>query len=95
MQHLDVHLLAIGGADERTYARHCYFGAMKTQIAHGIFDFVGRRYIPPNCCCCLMHSFRSRTTPQRARWVDGCLPPRRKPVALRWTTAVRGRCVRR
>ncbi|OOW83173.1 NAD(P)H oxidoreductase [Xanthomonas axonopodis pv. clitoriae] len=41
LQHLDVHLLAIGGADERTYARHGYFGAMKTQINHGIFDFCG------------------------------------------------------
>ncbi|MCC4608656.1 NAD(P)H-dependent oxidoreductase [Xanthomonas campestris pv. zinniae] len=41
LQHLDVHLLAIGGADERTYARHGYFGAMKTQIAHGIFGFCG------------------------------------------------------
>ncbi|MCC4588910.1 NAD(P)H-dependent oxidoreductase [Xanthomonas sp. NCPPB 1067] len=38
---LDVHLLAIGGADERTYARHGYFGAMKSQIDHGIFDFCG------------------------------------------------------
>ncbi|MEA9898903.1 NAD(P)H-dependent oxidoreductase [Xanthomonas campestris pv. raphani] len=38
---LDVHLVAIGGADERTYARHGYFGAMKTQIGHGIFDFCG------------------------------------------------------
>ncbi|MGX1994059.1 NAD(P)H-dependent oxidoreductase [Xanthomonas axonopodis pv. cassiae] len=41
LQHLDVHMLAIGGADERTYARHGYFGAMKTQINHGIFDFCG------------------------------------------------------
>ncbi|KAB7768854.1 NAD(P)H-dependent oxidoreductase [Xanthomonas maliensis] len=41
LERLDVHLLAIGGADERTYARHGYFGAMKTQIGHGIFDFCG------------------------------------------------------
>ncbi|MCC8533884.1 NAD(P)H-dependent oxidoreductase [Xanthomonas phaseoli] len=41
LKHLDVHLLAIGGADERTYARDGYFGAMKMQIAHGIFDFCG------------------------------------------------------
>ncbi|PPV07636.1 NAD(P)H oxidoreductase [Xanthomonas bromi] len=41
LQHLDIHMLAIGGADERTYARHGYFGAMKTQINHGIFDFCG------------------------------------------------------
>lgn len=39
--HLDVHLVAIGGGDLRTYARHGYFGAMRTQIDHGIFDFVG------------------------------------------------------
>jgi NAD(P)H dehydrogenase (quinone) len=38
LRHLQVHLIAIGGADMRTYARHGYFGAMKTQIDHGIFD---------------------------------------------------------
>ncbi|PPT91042.1 NAD(P)H-dependent oxidoreductase [Xanthomonas theicola] len=40
---LRVHLLAIGGADQRTYARHGYFGAMKTQIDHGIFGYCGAR----------------------------------------------------
>lgn len=40
---LRVHLVAIGGADVRTYARHGYFGAMKTQIDHGIFDYCGAR----------------------------------------------------
>lgn len=39
--HLKVHLVAIGGADMRTFARHGYFGAMRTQIEHGIFDFCG------------------------------------------------------
>ena len=39
--HLPVHLVAIGGADVRTYARHGYFGAMKTQIDLGIFDYCG------------------------------------------------------
>lgn len=39
--HLPVHLVAIGGASLRTYARHGYFGAMKTQIDHGIFDYCG------------------------------------------------------
>lgn len=43
LQHLPVHLIAIGGADMRTYARHGYFGAMKTQIDHGIFDYCGAR----------------------------------------------------
>ncbi|TIX91595.1 NAD(P)H-dependent oxidoreductase [Rhizobium sp. P44RR-XXIV] len=39
--HLRVHLIAIGGATMRTYARHGYFGAMKTQIDHGIFGYCG------------------------------------------------------
>ncbi|HET8725936.1 MAG TPA: NAD(P)H-dependent oxidoreductase [Alphaproteobacteria bacterium] len=43
LRHLRVHLVAIGGADLRTYARHGYFGAMKTQIDHGIFDYCGAR----------------------------------------------------
>ena len=38
---LPVHLVALAGADIRTYARHGYFGAMKTQIHHGIFDYCG------------------------------------------------------
>lgn len=41
LRHLPVHLVAIGGADTRTYARHGYFSAMKTQIDHGIFDYCG------------------------------------------------------
>lgn len=41
LQHLRVHLVAVAGADMRTYARHGYFGAMKTQIEHGIFDYCG------------------------------------------------------
>lgn len=43
LRHLQVHLIAIGGADMRTYARHGYFGAMKTQIDHGIFNYCGAR----------------------------------------------------
>ena len=39
--HLPVHLVALGGATLRTYARHGYFGAMRTQIEHGIFDYCG------------------------------------------------------
>ncbi|MFI3311187.1 NAD(P)H-dependent oxidoreductase [Ewingella allii] len=39
--HLKVHLVALGGADMRTFARHGYFGSMKTQIDHGIFDYCG------------------------------------------------------
>lgn len=41
LPHLPIHLVAIGGADLRTYARHGYFGAMRTQIDHGIFDYCG------------------------------------------------------
>lgn len=41
LQRLQVHLVAIGGADQRTFARHGYFGAMKTRIDHGIFGYCG------------------------------------------------------
>lgn len=41
MQHLPVHLVSIAGAGVRTYARHGYYGAMKTQINHGIFGYCG------------------------------------------------------
>lgn len=41
LRHLRVHLVGIGGADAGTYERHGYFGAMKTQIDHGIFDYCG------------------------------------------------------
>lgn len=45
LQRLPVHLIAIAGADMRTYARHGYFGAMKTQIDHGIFGYCGARVV--------------------------------------------------
>ncbi|MFT3800595.1 MAG: NAD(P)H-dependent oxidoreductase [Burkholderiaceae bacterium] len=45
MQRLQVHLIALGGADQRMYARHGYFGAMKTQIDHGIFDYCGAHVV--------------------------------------------------
>ncbi|WP_085687459.1 MULTISPECIES: NAD(P)H-dependent oxidoreductase [unclassified Pseudomonas] len=38
---LRVHLVGLGGADARTYERHGYGAAMKTQIDHGIFDYCG------------------------------------------------------
>ncbi|MBB4440414.1 MULTISPECIES: NAD(P)H-dependent oxidoreductase [Rhizobium] len=38
---LPVHLVGLGGADAGTYTRRGYFGAMKTQIDHGIFDYCG------------------------------------------------------
>ncbi|MEP3244633.1 MAG: NAD(P)H-dependent oxidoreductase [Sneathiella sp.] len=38
---LKVHIVSIAGADVSTIARHGYYGAMKTQIHHGIFDYCG------------------------------------------------------
>lgn len=45
LQRLRVHLLALGGADERTYLKHAYDVAMKTQIDHGVFDYCGARVL--------------------------------------------------
>lgn len=42
---LEVVLIAVAGADAGTYARHGYFGAMRTQIDHGIFDYCGARVV--------------------------------------------------
>ena len=42
---LEVVLIAVAGADSGTYARHGYFGAMRTQIDHGIFDYCGARVV--------------------------------------------------
>lgn len=39
--HLPVHLIGIGGATMRTYERHGYLSAMKTQIDHGVFGYCG------------------------------------------------------
>lgn len=41
LQHLPVHLVALPGASDVTYARHGYFEAMQKQIDHGIFDYCG------------------------------------------------------
>ena len=38
---LQVHLLAVAGGDARTFTRHGYSSAMRTQIDHGIFDYCG------------------------------------------------------
>ncbi|WP_437967939.1 NAD(P)H-dependent oxidoreductase [Sorangium sp. So ce260] len=45
LRHVRVHLVAIAGSDARTYARHGYLDAMKTQIDHGIFDYCGARVV--------------------------------------------------
>jgi len=41
LRHMKVHLVGIAGADDGTYRRHGYGDAMKAQIDHGIFDYVG------------------------------------------------------
>ncbi|MDI9221544.1 NAD(P)H-dependent oxidoreductase [Pantoea sp. EA-12] len=38
---LQVHLLALGAASQRTYLRRGYFSSMRTQIDVGIFDYCG------------------------------------------------------
>ncbi|ONG54807.1 NAD(P)H dehydrogenase [Pseudoroseomonas deserti] len=38
---LSVQLVALGGADQGTYARHGYDTAMRAQIEHGIFGYCG------------------------------------------------------
>lgn len=61
LSHLPVHLVAIGGADPGTYDRHGYFGAMKTQIDHGIFDYCGARVLTSEF---LLHSGQQDRTAQ-------------------------------
>jgi putative NADPH-quinone reductase len=39
--HLPIHLVGLGGADDRTWQKRGYTGAMKTQIESGIFDYCG------------------------------------------------------
>ena len=41
LRDLQVHLLALAGADAGTNDRHGYQDAMRTQIAHGIVDYCG------------------------------------------------------
>ena len=43
LQRLQVHLVAVGGADAGTFTRHGYAQAMQTQIDHGIFDYCGAK----------------------------------------------------
>ncbi|WP_347168893.1 NAD(P)H-dependent oxidoreductase [Pseudomonas salmasensis] len=45
LRHLQVHLLALGGADESAFERHGYAKAMNTQIDYGIFDYCGARVL--------------------------------------------------
>ncbi|MEN5264198.1 NAD(P)H-dependent oxidoreductase [Stenotrophomonas sp. TWI587] len=41
LSHLPIHLVALGGADHRTWQKRGYTDAMKTQIETGIFDYCG------------------------------------------------------
>lgn len=41
LEHLSVHIVSIAGASMRTYAKHGYYGAMRTQINRGIFGYCG------------------------------------------------------
>jgi len=43
LHRLPIHLIGLGGASQRTYVRHGYSDAMKTQIDHGIFGYCGAR----------------------------------------------------
>ncbi|MGD6740983.1 NAD(P)H-dependent oxidoreductase [Streptomyces sp. BH106] len=43
LQRLTTHLLPIAGADSGTFERHGYEQVLRTQIEHGIVDFVGSR----------------------------------------------------
>lgn len=49
LQHLDVHMLAIGGADERTFAQHGYFGAMRRRSTTASSISAMRRFAPRSC----------------------------------------------
>ena len=64
--HLPVHLIALGGADQRTYARYGYFGSMKTQID---------RYFRLLRCACRYQ----RTVAALRRRLSRCALPRRLP----------------
>lgn len=48
LNHLRVHLIALGGADGATFERRGYTQAMKTQIEHGIFDYCGAQVMTSN-----------------------------------------------
>lgn len=45
LRHLQVHLLAVGAADEGAFDRHGYANAMRTQIDYGIFDYCGAKVV--------------------------------------------------
>ena len=45
LRHLQVHLLALGAADEGAFDRHGYANAMRTQIDYGIFDYCGAQVL--------------------------------------------------
>jgi NAD(P)H dehydrogenase (quinone) len=83
LHHLKVHLVAIGGASMRTYARHGYFGAMRTQIDHGIFDYCGAKVVASELLLTPETSDTSELL-DAARSIGGRIfPPCREPEAAR------------
>jgi len=72
LSHLPVHLVAIPGADARTYARHGYFGAMKTQIDHGIFDYCGAPVVTSELLLPTGETFPASLL-EKARMIGGSL----------------------
>lgn len=51
LQRLPVHLLAIGASGRRTYDKHGYDAAMRTQIDHGIFGYCSARVVTSELLC--------------------------------------------
>lgn len=45
LRHLQVHLLALGAADDDAFDRHGYAKSMRTQIDYGIFDYCGAQVV--------------------------------------------------
>lgn len=45
LQHLQIHMIALGASQRETYARHGDLAAMKTQIEHGIFGYCGAQVV--------------------------------------------------
>ncbi|MEJ7687455.1 MAG: NAD(P)H-dependent oxidoreductase [Variovorax sp.] len=89
LDHLQVHLVGVGGADAGTYARHGYADAMKTQIDHGIFNYCGAHVVTSEL---LLESETREPTVQldvaraigrraRVEW-DSRRPPRAAPGAF-------------
>ena len=75
--HLPVHLIALGGADQRTYARYGYFGSMKTQIDRVFSATAVRLSLPANCCCPQTKAIPMRITAPLTVKVNSCFSHRK------------------